>query len=79
MEIFGELWRDHAARMAEAWDERVGEEDTVLLPGDISWARNDEEAAPDLAWIGRRPGRKLILRGNHDSWWSSLTLSLIHI
>ncbi len=73
MDIFGEQWSDHAGRIAEAWDATVSEEDTVLLPGDLSWARNAEEAAPDLEWIGRRPGRKILMRGNHDSWWSSLT------
>lgn len=72
MDLFGELWRDHVPRMAAAWDRSVDDEDTVLLPGDISWARNAGEAAPDLEWIGQRPGRKLLLRGNHDSWWSSL-------
>jgi predicted phosphohydrolase len=71
MDVFGELWRDHTPRMAESWDRRVAAEDTVLLPGDLSWARNLEEAGPDLAWIGERPGRKLLLRGNHDSWWGS--------
>jgi len=72
MEIFGELWKDHPARMAAAWDQRVGSDDVVLLPGDLSWARDLDEAAPDLRWIGQRPGRKLLLRGNHDSWWSGL-------
>lgn len=73
MHVFGELWRDHADRMAAAWDRRVSEEDWVLLAGDLSWGRNVEESAPDLAWIGDRPGRKILLRGNHDSWWSSLS------
>lgn len=73
MDIFGERWIDHPARMARSWDATVGDEDTVLLPGDLSWARDAAEAEPDLAWIGERPGRKLLLRGNHDSWWSSLT------
>jgi len=72
MHVFGELWRDHAARIAAAWDARVDEADTVLLPGDLSWARDLDEAAPDLAWIAARPGRKLLLRGNHDGWWSSV-------
>ncbi len=71
MDVFGEAWRDHPARMAEAWDRLVDEDDTVLLPGDLSWAANLVEAAPDLAWIGARPGRKLLLRGNHDAWWGS--------
>jgi predicted phosphohydrolase len=73
MDVFGDLWRDHSRRMAEAWDDSVDELDTVLLPGDISWARNLEEARPDLAWIGARPGRKILLRGNHDSWWTGLS------
>jgi predicted phosphohydrolase len=69
MDVFGEAWRDHPERMAATWDRLVAPEDTVLLPGDLSWARNLGEACVDLAWIGARPGRKLLLRGNHDSWW----------
>jgi predicted phosphohydrolase len=71
MDVFGEPWTEHVPRMARNWDSIVGAEDTVLLAGDLSWARNLSEAAPDLAWIGARPGRKLLLRGNHDGWWSS--------
>jgi len=70
MDIFGEVWRDHPTRMAEAWDRLVAPEDTVLLPGDLSWGKNPAEAAPDLEWIGMRPGHKLLLKGNHDSWWA---------
>ena len=73
MDIFGEAWRDHAPRLAAAWRAAVGGDDLVLIPGDISWALHLEEAAPDLAFIGGLPGRKLLLRGNHDYWWSSLT------
>lgn len=72
MDVFGEAWTDHAGRMAKAWDRSVGPEDTVLLPGDLSWAGDLEEAAPDLEWIGARPGFKLLLKGNHDYWWPSL-------
>ena len=73
MDVFGERWRDHPLRMAESWDASVSPEDTVLLPGDLSWARKLADAAADLAWLGVRPGRKLLLRGNHDSWWTSPT------
>jgi predicted phosphohydrolase len=59
--------------MAEAWDASVDDADTVLLPGDLSWARNLEEARTDLGWIGERPGRKILLKGNHDSWWSGVS------
>jgi len=73
MDIFGEIWRDHAARLAAAWDASVGADDHVLVAGDLSWARSLEEARGDLEWIGSRTGRKLLLRGNHDSWWSSIS------
>ena len=71
MDVFGEIWRDHAVRMAAAWDAAVGPSDDVLVAGDLSWARTLDEARDDLGWIGARPGRKYLLRGNHDSWWSS--------
>lgn len=72
MDIFGEAWRDHPARLAAAWDAAVGPDDVVLVAGDISWAHTLEEAAPDLAYLAARPGRlKVLLRGNHDSWWGS--------
>ncbi len=69
MDRFGEIWINHPDRIRENWDRLVQAEDTVLLPGDLSWGRNLVDAEPDLAWIGERPGRKLLLRGNHDSWW----------
>jgi predicted phosphohydrolase len=72
MEVFGEHWRDHPERLAAAWDEAVDQEDLVLVCGDISWAASLEEARPDLAYLAARPGRKLLLRGNHDYWWKSL-------
>jgi predicted phosphohydrolase len=72
MDVFGETWKDHPSRMASAWDARVGPGDAVLLPGDLSWARDLTEARGDLAWIGARPGVKFLLRGNHDGWWGSL-------
>lgn len=71
MDRFGPQWVDHANRMATAWDELVADDDLVLVPGDISWARTDEQVAPDLAWLAARPGTKLIGKGNHDSWWKS--------
>lgn len=71
MDIFGDAWIDHADRMARNWDHLVGDEDTVLLPGDLSWGRTLDQARVDLNWIGERRGRKLLLKGNHDSWWKS--------
>ena len=72
MDVFGPVWAGHARRMADAWDARVRAEDVVLVPGDFSWARTLAEAAGDLSWIGSRPGRKILLKGNHDSWWSAV-------
>ncbi len=72
MDVFGPHWKDHFQRISADWLSRVGPEDTVLLPGDLSWAMRLEEAKDDLASIGRLPGRKILLRGNHDYWWSSI-------
>ncbi|MGQ0552584.1 MAG: metallophosphoesterase [Planctomycetota bacterium] len=69
MDRFGPQWVGHTARMAAAWDELVVPGDLVLVPGDISWARDLPGAAPDLAWLHARPGRKLIVKGNHEHWW----------
>lgn len=72
MDIFGDNWQDHAQKMANAWDSMVGQEDIVLVPGDLSWAMKLEEAKKDLEWIGQRPGLKILVRGNHDLWWSGI-------
>ena len=58
-------------RLAEAWARDVAEEDLVLIPGDISWAMQLAEAARDLAFLSGLPGKKVLLRGNHDYWWNS--------
>jgi predicted phosphohydrolase len=72
MSVFGAHWEGHAERIAAAWDGLVAAGDRVLLPGDLSWARDLDEARGDLAWIGARPGVKYLLRGNHDGWWGSV-------
>ncbi|MDI9499011.1 MAG: metallophosphoesterase [Bacillota bacterium] len=71
MDVFGPAWAGHVERMAANWDEAVAAEDTVIIGGDISWAMKPEEAIADLAWIHARPGRKVLLKGNHDYWWPS--------
>lgn len=73
MDIFGPEWKDHPQRVAASWKELVGPDDLVLLPGDISWAKRVEDALPDLAWIDALPGKKVMIRGNHDYWWPSST------
>ena len=73
MDVFGAHWENHFERISEDWRKRVSDEDIVLIPGDISWAMQLSQALEDLRRIAQLPGRKLILRGNHDFWWSSLT------
>ena len=70
-ERYAARWRDHAARIEEHWRARVGQRDLVLLPGDLSMARNHRDVQPDLAWLDRLPGTKVLAPGNHDQWWNS--------
>ena len=72
MDVFGGYWEDHFARISQDWQARVTADDVVLIPGDISWAMQLHAALPDLMAIGALPGRKVIIRGNHDYWWGTL-------
>jgi len=71
MSVFGPAWEDYTDKIAENWKKLIAKEDLVLIPGDISWAMRLEEAFADLNWIDALPGTKVILRGNHDYWWTS--------
>ncbi|MDO4851813.1 MAG: metallophosphoesterase [Clostridia bacterium] len=73
MDVFGAHWANHTERLKAAWENTVKENDLVLIPGDISWAMYLSDAEADLAFLGGLPGKKLLLRGNHDFWWSSIT------
>ena len=70
--MFGGAWVNHAERLREIWLRLIEPEDIVFIAGDISWALKLEEAKADLAWIDALPGKKVLLRGNHDLWWSSM-------
>lgn len=72
MDIFGDNWKNHAQRVETHWRATVANDDLVLIPGDISWAKLLTEAAVDLKWIDSLPGTKLLMRGNHDYWWGSM-------
>jgi len=72
MDIFGENWVTHSEKIRNNWTNLVGYSDTVLVLGDISWAMTLEEAMVDLDHIDQLPGKKILLRGNHDYWWSSV-------
>lgn len=64
-------WDNHAQRLEEHWRRVVGAGDTVVLPGDISWAMSLEAALPDFQFLHNLPGTKVILKGNHDYWWNT--------
>lgn len=71
MEVFGKRWTGYLQKLESNWDAVVEDKDTVIIPGDISWAMRLDEAVEDLKWLNRRPGVKLIGKGNHDFWWST--------
>jgi uncharacterized protein len=72
MDAFGEPWIGYADKIKQNWEQSISPEDLVLIAGDISWGMKLEEAKLDLEWIHHLPGTKVLLRGNHDYWWSSL-------
>lgn len=71
MDVFGREWKGWTQKIEKNWKEQVKNEDLVLIAGDISWAMHIENAVPDLEWIDSLPGTKVLIRGNHDFWWSS--------
>ncbi len=70
MDVF-DGWDNYTQRLKENWDKVVGENDCVVLAGDISWAMKLEDTVADFTFIHQRPGKKLIIKGNHDYWWST--------
>jgi len=73
MDVFGDNWENHEEKIIENWKNTVDEEDLVLIPGDISWALKLNDALEDLIRIENLPGMKIIGKGNHDYWWSTIS------
>jgi predicted phosphohydrolase len=73
MDIFGGSWVHFETRLKEYWEYMVLEGDTVVVPGDISWAMSLSDARLDFEFIHKLPGRKILMKGNHDYWWNSIT------
>ena len=71
MNIFG--WIDYEKKIEEDWKNKVKENDLVLIPGDFSWEIKLENTYKDFSFINELPGKKLLLKGNHDLWWTTLT------
>jgi predicted phosphohydrolase len=72
MDVFGDQWYKHDEKIKNNWLELIDENDTVLIGGDISWSMRMEEGIQELQWIQKLPGRKIIIKGNHDYWWGSI-------
>jgi hypothetical protein len=73
MDVFGGKWKNYHEKLAEYWTYMVTAQDTVVIPGDVSWAMSLEEAAVDFDFLHRLPGKKILMKGNHDYWWNTLT------
>ncbi len=71
MDVFGERWLNHHERLKENWNRVITDNDTVIIPGDISWAMTLEEAKADFSFLHSLPGKKIIGKGNHDYWWQT--------
>ena len=72
MDIFGDNWIKHEEKIRENWISKVKENDLVLLPGDFSWETYLENTKLDFEYLNKLPGKKLLLKGNHDYWWTTL-------
>ena len=73
MDIFGPTWEGYLDKIFSDWREKVSEDDIVLLAGDFSWAMKLEDTKEDFDLLKNLPGKKIIVRGNHDYWWKSIS------
>ena len=73
MDIFGPVWEGYLDKIFSQWKEMVGEDDIVLMAGDLSWAMKLDEVVPDIDLLKDLPGKKVIIKGNHDYWWKSIS------
>ena len=73
MDIFGENWKNHEKKIKQSWVKQVTNDDLVVLPGDFSWAMHLEDTDMDFEYLNSMPGKKLMLKGNHDYWWGTLS------
>ena len=72
MEVFGSAWQNYIKRIESGWRALITDNDTVVIPGDISWALSLEEALSDLKFLDSLPGKKILGKGNHDFWWATM-------
>ena len=79
MEVFGRRWTGYTEKIEKRWRAVVTENDTVIIPGDVSWAMTLAEAETDFRFLASLPGRKLLGKGNHDFWWTTVTKMHRHL
>ena len=72
MDIFGGNWKNHEQKIKENWKNTVQDNDLVILPGDFSWEMHLKDMYNDFAYLNDLPGKKILLKGNHDYWWTTL-------
>ena len=72
MDVFGEEWENHAEKIKQDWLAKVKEDDLVILPGDFSWAMYLKDTSLDFEYLCSMPGKKILLKGNHDYWWTTV-------
>lgn len=72
MDIFGNKWENHSEKIKENWLKKVDNKDTVVIPGDFSWGIDLEESKLDFDFLNKLPGKKILLKGNHDYWWDTV-------
>lgn len=73
MNIFGDNWENHENKIKENWLKDVRENDVVILPGDFSWSMYLKDTFKDFKYLNELPGKKILLKGNHDYWWTTIT------
>ena len=79
MDVFDKRWKNHVVKIEKYWKKKVTENDTVVITGDHSWGRDLAECQADLDFIMALPGRKILLRGNHDMFWNFCRIIFIHM
>ena len=73
MDRFGDHWEQHTKKIYQNWQQQIRRGDVVLVPGDLSWAQKLEETDNDFDFISQLPGTKILVKGNHDYWWQSIS------
>ncbi|MEG1582056.1 MAG: metallophosphoesterase [Clostridia bacterium] len=73
MDVFGGNWEGYEEKIFNDWQEKVSDEDVVLLAGDLSWGMKLSEAEADIKKVAQQKGKKIIIKGNHEYWWKSIS------